>query len=155
MALLTGTNTQQRQAAALKNPAATPTADVIGAQRLDFSGTYTVTGSEATGDQIPVVVLPIGAQLIPESVRVSTDGAAGTSTAIAKLGDAGDDDRYSATAITITGAVTATAVTATNAITLTPYVVATEANRTVLATITHAGAPTAGKLIHFKGQYLA
>ena len=153
MATLLGTDTYQKQGAFPTNRAAAPSGQSVTGELMEFSGTYTCTGAEASGDVIPLVKLPIGAILRPSLMRVSTDAIGGTSAVFTKIGDAGDDDRYSATSLALTAAQTETAVTPTNAIAVTPFQVDTEANRAILATMTHSGAPTAGKKIFVRGQF--
>lgn len=149
MATLLGTDTFQRQtvkpALALGRETSVDIREVV--------GTYTCTGAEVTGDIVPLFKLPIGAILIPKEMFVSTDAVGGTSVVFSKIGDAGDDDRYSATSVALTAAQTDTQVTPTNAIAVTPFTVDTEANQTVLATMTHSGAPTAGKKIFVRARY--
>jgi len=113
---------------------------------------YTCTGSETSGDVINVISLPIGATILADLSKIITDGTGGTSVAITKIGDAGDDDRYTATSVTVTSAAI-TAVTSTNAQAVTPYVIAA-GNETIKATVTHSGAPTAGKFIVFRLAYI-
>src|SRR4051812_37075769 len=85
--------------------------------------TYTMTGAEAAGDVINIASLPIGAVFCPTLSRVVPEACGGTGTTIAPLGDVGDVDRYSATAIVLTSAATL-AIVATAAIELTPYAIA-------------------------------
>ena len=151
MATLLGTDTYQKQAST--NPGARPSGQVVSGTVVEFFGTYTVTGAEVTGDTVPLIKLPIGAILRPSSVRISTDAIGGTTAVFTQIGDAGSAGRYSGTSIPLTAAQTETAVTPTNAIAVTPFAVDTAANQTVVATMTHAGAPTAGKKIVVRGEY--
>lgn len=153
MAALLGTDLYQKQAASPKNPAARPNGQSVSGELVEFSAKYTILGSETSGDTLPIVTLPIGAILRPSSMQVSTDGVGGTSVVIASIGDAGSATRYSSTSVALTTAATNTAVTEAAANALAPYAIASEANRTVVATITHSGAPTAGKLIVIRGLY--
>jgi len=153
MATLLGTDTYQKQAASQGNPAARPNGQLTSGETVQFFGTYTCTGAEVTADVVPLFKLPIGAILYPGTMRISTDAVGGTSVVFTQIGDAGSAGRYSGTSIPLTAAQTETAVTPTNAIAVTPFAVDTEANRTVLATMTHSGAPTAGKKIVVRGFY--
>lgn len=114
---------------------------------------YTVTGNETTADLIAILSLPIGAVVIPDLCKVSSDGIGGTG-AITQIGDAASAARYSATSIAVASAVT-TAVTTTNAIAVAnpPYQVVA-GNETILATLTFATAITVGKLIVFRIVYI-
>jgi hypothetical protein len=69
----------------------------------------------------------------------------GGTGAITKLGDAADDDRYSATSIAVASAVS-TAVTTVNAQAVTPVAVA-EGNETITGVLTFASEITVGKKI--------
>lgn len=151
MATLLGTDTYQKQASS--NPAAKPEGQAISGELKEIFGTYTCTGAEVTADVIPLFKLPIGAILRPGTMRISTDAIGGTTAVFTQIGDAGSANRYSSTSIPLTAAQTETAVTPTNAIAVTPFVVDTAANQTVLATMTHAGAPTAGKKIVVRALY--
>ncbi len=93
-----------------------------------LTATYTTTGNEADGDVLEIGDLPVGAQLLPSLSRVVSEGVGGTTATIAKLGDADNDDRYSATAIALTSA-GIVAVTATNAIALEPFTVTPDTQR--------------------------
>ena len=110
---------------------------------------YTTTGAEATGDIIDIGQIPEGAVVIPEESAITTEAVGGTTPAISKIGDSGDDDRYSATSITLASLarVAVTPALATSIITRTPV---TAATNTIKATFTLAsGTLTAAKKIVF------
>ncbi len=114
--------------------------------------TYTTTGTEAaTGDSIEVAVLPVGAVPLPELWRVNHEASLGGSVvAIPKLGDAEDDDRYSATSISLNSSTAgAQAVTPAIATSVVPRYEVTEPTQRVVAAITRTNAVTAGKKISF------
>jgi hypothetical protein len=114
--------------------------------------THTVTATEAATDVINIVDLPVGSYLVPDLMRVANNGAGGTSVVISKLGDASDDDRYSATSIALTAAGNI-AVTPTNAIAVTPFAI-TETTQTIKAVLAGTLPMTVGKKITFKVPYL-
>lgn len=149
MATLLGTDTYQKQAST--NPAARPDGQLVSGDIAEITGTYTILGTEASGDVLPLFKLPIGAVL--RDMYVTTDGVGGTSVLFSEIGDAGDADRYATTDIALTAAAIETKMTARNTNALAPYAVASAANQTVTGTITHSGAPTAGKLIVIRAQY--
>jgi hypothetical protein len=118
-----------------------------------FTVIYTTTGTEAVGDVLNIVALPIGSILHPEALRVSTDGVGGTTATLATIGDAGSANRYSSTAVGITSAGTAVTVTPQNAVSITPYAVTKDTN-VVQATLGLAsGAFTAGKKVLIRGAF--
>ena len=153
MATLLGTDTYQKQVST--NPGARPNGQLVSGEMFEFFGTYTCTGAEVTADVIPLIKLPIGAILRPGSVRISTDAVGGTSVVFSKIGDAGDDDRYTATSVALTAAGTELSLTLVNANVVAPFTIDSAANQTVLGTMTHSGAPTAGKKIVIRGLYRA
>ncbi|HWL54281.1 MAG TPA: hypothetical protein VNQ90_17710 [Chthoniobacteraceae bacterium] len=135
------------------SPKARPLGYETGASLLRLTATYTATGDEAAGDVIEIGELPIGAELVPNLCTVISEGLGGTTGTITKLGDAEDDDRYSATAIALTAAGIVN-VTATNAAALTPYRV-TEETKRIAGTIGLAsGSFTAGKKVRFQLVYV-
>jgi hypothetical protein len=118
--------------------------------------TYTCTGTEAaTGDNINVAVLPVGAIPLPELWRVNNEASlGGSSVQITKIGDADDDDRYSATAITLNSSTAgAQAVTPAIATSVIPRYAVTAATQTVVASFIRTNAVTAGKRISFLLAY--
>jgi len=115
--------------------------------------THTVTAAEAAADVLNIIDLPVGCQLLTDQVKISNDAAGGTAAVISKLGDATDDDRYSATNVALTAAGIVT-VTPTNAIMVTPYRIEL-ANVTLKATLAGTFPMTAGKKITFQIPYLA
>ena len=118
--------------------------------------TYTCTGSEAaTGDNIEVAVLPVGATPLPELWRVSNEASMGGSViAIPTIGDAVDADRYSATSISVNSSTAGSAaVTANVTASVLPRHTVTEATQRVVAAITRTNAVTAGKKISFLIAY--
>lgn len=114
--------------------------------------TYTVDGTETTGDTINFGRLPAGVTPIPRLGSVSSDGTGGTG-AITKIGDAGDDDRYSATSIAVASAAV-TAITSTNAQAVSPAAVA-EGYETITGVLTFASALTVGKKITLSLPFLS
>jgi hypothetical protein len=118
--------------------------------------TYTCTGNEAaSGDNIEVCVLPVGAVPVPELWRVANEASLGGSVvAIPKIGDADNDDRYSATSISVNSSTAGSAaVTAAVATSVLPRYTVTEATQRVVAAITRTNAVTAGKKISFLIAY--
>lgn len=149
MATLLGTDTYAGQVSALQG--AKPDGQKTRGDISSFEGQYTFLGTENSGDVLPIINLPAGAILHPDSIRVISEGIGGTGVVFNKIGDAGDDDRYSATNVALTAAGIVT-VTPTNAIMLNPYVIE-EANRTILAALSGTLPATAGKKITFRGIY--
>jgi len=149
MATLLGTDTYQKQAST--NPAAQPLGQTISGDVQEITGTYTILGTEATNDVLPLFKLPVGAIL--RDMWVSTDGVGGTSVIFSEVGDAGNADRYATTDIALTAAGIEIKMTATATQALTPFVIDSAANQTVTGTITHGGAPTAGKLVVVRAEY--
>jgi hypothetical protein len=118
--------------------------------------TYTTTGTEAaSGDNIEVAVLPVGATPLPELWRVSNEASMGGSViAIPTIGDAVDADRYSATSISVNSSTAGSAaVTANVTASVLPRHTVTEATQRVVAAITRTNAVTAGKKISFLIAY--
>ena len=118
--------------------------------------TYTATGTEAaSGDNIEVCVLPVGAVPVPELWRVANEASMGGSViAIPTLGDAVDADRYSATSISVNSSTAGSAaVTANVTASVLPRHTVTEATQRVVAAITRTNAVTAGKKISFLIAY--
>jgi preprotein translocase subunit Sec61beta len=120
-----------------------------------FESVYTITGAEVTADVIVVAELPVGAVVIPELSIVAQEASLGGGTnAIGKIGDSTDDDRYSATSITLsTTAAGVTAVTAAVATSVIPRFTITATTQEVLATFTFVTIPTTGKKILFRIAY--
>jgi len=121
-----------------------------------YESVHTATGTEATsGDNIVAARLPVGAVPIPELSTVAQEASlGGSSVAIAKIGDAVDDDRYSATSITLHSSnAGVTAVTPNVGASVIPRHTITEATQDVLAAITRTNALTAGKKIMFRIAY--
>lgn len=113
-----------------------------------LTGLYTATGAEAAGDVVQIGQLPVGAIVLPRQSTVSSDGVGGTSATVTKLGDASTDNRYSATSIAITSAISS-AVTPVAGIEASQYQV--DSTTCVLqATLgLGSGSYTAGKKILF------
>jgi hypothetical protein len=117
-----------------------------------FEATYEFDGTEAaTGDNIAVCEIPVGAVVLPEHSSVAFEASLGGSAlAIPKIGDSADDDRYSATSISLNsstaGRVAVTPAVATGIIARHKV---TEATKTILADFTRTNAPTAGKKVKF------
>jgi hypothetical protein len=126
--------------------------DLVKGNVVYAQATYTTTGTEAaSGDSINVAVLPVGAIPLPELWRVNNEASIGGSVvAIPKIGDAGDDDRYSATSISLNSSTAGSAAVTPNiGASVVPRYAVTEATRTVVAAITRTNALTAGKRISF------
>jgi hypothetical protein len=126
--------------------------DLVTGNVVYAQATYTTTGTEAaTGDNINVAVLPVGAIPLPELWRVNNEASLGGSVvAIPTIGDAGDADRYSATSISLNSSTAGSAAVTPNiGVSVLPRYVVTEATRTVVAAITRTNAVTAGKKISF------
>lgn len=120
---------------------------------VDALYTVATPSIEQANDLVDIAELPVGAQLIPDLCRVSTDGVGGTTSTIATLGDALDDDRYSASAIAIVSAASST-VTPTNAIMSSPWTI-TDATKVIKAKLGLAsGNYTAGKIIRFRLAFI-
>lgn len=107
----------------------------------------------ASGDVINIVTLPVGAIVLPERSWVANEALAGTSTVISKIGDSADDDRYSATSISLVsaGSVAVTAAAATSVVVRTPV---TKDTNTLKATVTFTGAVTTGVKVRFSIAYI-
>lgn len=130
--------------------------DLVTGNVVYAQATYTATGTEAaSGDNINVAVLPVGAIPLPELWRVNNEASMGGSViAIPTIGDAGDADRYSATSISINSSTAGSqAVTPNIGVSVLPRYVVTEATQTVVAAITRTNALTAGKKISFLLAY--
>jgi hypothetical protein len=130
--------------------------DLVTGNVVYAQATYTCTGTEAaSGDNINVAVLPVGAIPLPELWRVNNEASLGGSVvAIPTIGDAGDADRYSATSISLNSSTAGSAAVTPNiGVSVLPRYVVTEATRTVVAAITRTNAVTAGKKISFLLAY--
>ena len=121
---------------------------VFGAYHV-LEAVYTTTGAEAATDVIDIGILPEGCIVLPEKSKVACEASGGTGTAVSKLGDASDDDRYSATSIALTSAAVTdvTPAVATGVITRTPVTADTNTIKATLALT--SGSVTAGKKIVF------
>lgn len=119
-----------------------------------FKAKFTTTAAWAAADVLDIVQLPVGATLLVQSLRVSTDGVGGTGCTIAKIGDALDDDRYSATAVALTAAGTHLAVTGVNANAIAPYEVLSTSNVVKGVLALSSGSVTADKVVYITGSYL-
>ncbi|GAT33292.1 hypothetical protein TSACC_21705 [Terrimicrobium sacchariphilum] len=136
------------------NPKDRGDANKVSAEIRIAEAVYTTTAGWSDGDIINVVTLPIGAIVLPERSWVATEATGGTGTAISKIGDASDDDRYSSTSITLTSAATiaVTAASSTGTIVRTPV---TSATNTIKATCALSSSTvTAGKKIRFSIAYI-
>lgn len=122
--------------------------------RIAFlDATYKTGGGEAAGDTIDVGELPIGAVLLPDLCRISTDGVGGTSATVAALGDATDDDRYSASSHALTAA-GSNPVSPVAALMASPWVI-TDATKVIKAKLgLGSGSFTSGKIVRFRLAYL-
>jgi hypothetical protein len=149
MATLLGTDLYRKETAGIQS--ALPAGQNLTGEHMQFQGTYTILGTEAAADILPIVKLPIGAQLT--SLLVSTDAIGGTTVTFTGIGDAGSAQRYSSTAIPLTAAQSETAMTKTNAICVTPFTIDTDANATILAVFGGTLPATAGKKITFRGFF--
>ena len=126
--------------------------DLVKGNVVYAQATYTTTGTEAaSGDNINVAVLPVGAIPLPELWRVNNEASIGGSVvAIPTIGDASDADRYSATSISLNSSTAGSqAVTPAVATSVVPRYTVTADTRTVVAAITRTNALTAGKRISF------
>lgn len=126
--------------------------DLVKGNVVYAQATYTCTGTEAaSGDNINVAVLPVGAIPLPELWRVNNEASLGGSVvAIPTIGDASDADRYSATSISLNSSTAGSqAVTPAVATSVLPRYAVTADTRTVVAAITRTNAVTAGKKISF------
>lgn len=114
---------------------------------------YTTTGAEAAGDIIEIVTLTAGAIILPEKCSVACEASGGTGTAISKIGDASDDDRYSATSIALTSAaiIAVTPALATSVTLRTPLTADTNTLKATVALT--SGSVTAGKKVVFLIAY--
>ncbi len=112
------------------------------------------TAAWAADELISICTLPIGAQVIPNLCRLGCEASGGTGATIATLGDAGDDDRYSATAVVTTAEASLPFVErVANA--HTPFVIDTAVNAIIKAKIgLSSGSFTASKRILFKIAYI-
>lgn len=111
--------------------------------------TWTVPAETVTsGDNIEIVTLPIGAIVYPELSRTITEGLGGTTVAIPKIGDSADDDRYTAASAAVVSAGN-TAWTPNSAASVVPRYAVTKDTNVLIANLTHAGAPTAGKRVQW------
>jgi hypothetical protein len=144
MAILNSTIYTQQTQAGTKGFGNRAAGSAVSAALCAATFTYTVTGAEVTADTINFGRLPEGAVVIPALCRISSDGIGGTG-AITKIGDANDDDRYSATSVAVASAVS-TAVTPVNAQAVTPVGVP-EGFDTITGVLTFASAITTGKKI--------
>jgi hypothetical protein len=120
-----------------------------------FESVYTFTGAEVTADNIVVAKLPIGAVPLPEEFKVAQEASLGGGTnAIPKIGDSTDDDRYSATSITLHASnAGVNSVTPNVGASVIPRHTITAATQEVLANLTFATIPTTGKKVLFKIAY--
>jgi hypothetical protein len=122
--------------------------------RRQFQAIYTTTGTEAAADTINIVQLPIGATLLVETLRITSEGIGGTGATIATIGDSTSAGRYSATAVALTAAGTLLSVTGVNANEIAPYAV-TSATNVITGTLAlSSGSITAAKKVVIRGQYL-
>lgn len=112
---------------------------------------YIVDGTETTGDTINFGMLPVGVIVVPDLMKISSDGIGGTG-AVTKIGDTLDDDRHSATSVAVASAVS-TVVTPVNAQVVTPVAVA-YGGEAITGVLTFATAITTGKKITLRVPYL-
>jgi hypothetical protein len=124
----------------------------VTAMVMFMHATYTCDGTELANDLINIGILPEGAIAIPDLFRVSTDGVGGTGATVATIGDPLDDDRYSATAVPISG-VASVGVTQTNAVAVTPVAVPLGGEVIQAKLGLASGAFTVGKKISFRIAY--
>ena len=130
--------------------------DLVTGNVVYAQATYTATATEAaSGDNINVAVLPVGAIPLPELWRVNNEASMGGSViAIPTIGDAVDADRYSATSISINSSTAGSAAVTPNiGVSVLPRYTVTEDTRTVVAAITRTNALTAGKKLSFLLAY--
>lgn len=118
--------------------------------------TYTFTGAEAaSGDTLEICDVPVGAVVLPEHCRLANEASLGGSDlALPKIGDSANDDRYSATSITLHSSNAAIqSVTPNVAEGVIARHTVTAATSRIIATFTRTNAPTAGKKVKFLIAY--
>jgi hypothetical protein len=140
------------QTQAIKGFGSRASAANVSAMLMFATFTYTVDGTETTGDTINFGYLPEGVIVVPALSRVSSGGTGGTG-AITEIGDPLDPNRYSATSIAVASAVS-TAVTTTNAQAVSPVGVPV-GGETITGTLTFASALTVGSKITLSLAYLS
>lgn len=131
-------------------------ADQAGGEVRYAEFTYEFTGTEAaSGDTIEIGDIPVGATVLPELSSVSNEASMGGSAlALPKIGDAGDDDRYSGTSISVNSSTAGrTALTPNFAASVIPRHTITEDTKRLVATFTRTNAATAGKKLIFSIAY--
>lgn len=117
-----------------------------------YEATYEFLGTEgATGDTIDICDIPVGAVVLPEHCKVANEASLGGSDlALPKVGDSANDDRYSATSISLHSTNAAIQSFTPN---VTEGIIArhevTAATQRITATFTRTNAPTAGKKVKF------
>lgn len=133
------------------NPRNRLSASVLNAEIRIAEVEYKFTGAEATGDILNLVQLPNGTIVYTEHSAVSSEGIGGTTVTFTKIGDAVDDDRYSATAVALTAAgfVPLTVIAANRAV---PWVIDKDTNL-IKAVLGGTLPATAGKRIWLKLAY--
>lgn len=130
--------------------------NIAGGSVRYFEATYAFLGTEAaSGDVIDICSIPVGAVVLPELCRVANEASLGGSDlALPKLGDPVDDDRYSATSVSLHSSNAAIQSFAPN---IADGVIArhivTEATQRIRATFTRTNAPTAAKRLKFLIAY--
>ena len=110
-------------------------------------------GADTTADVLSIIKLPVGARVIPDSLRVYADDP-GTTYEIDTIGDLADPDRYSATQI-VASAGGYFAVTPAVTGPVNDYQVGDDAADTgwLTATLGTVASPTDGADITFTGSY--
>ena len=113
---------------------------------------WTTATTDASGDKVRWVILPVGAILLPEDCWFFSEGTGGTTVTFTSFGDEGDNARYATADIALTAASSAVIrVTPLTTVLLSRPVIA-EASKT-LVTVTAGTFPvTAAKKVigHFE-----
>jgi hypothetical protein len=104
---------------------------------------YQLTAANVTGDILRMYRLPGGVQVLPELCGVFNQ-AAGSAVTIVKIGDQQDDDRYSATAITLTALAFAQVTPVAGVSNIPRYTVVTDVSDIIQVTLGGTVAATTG-----------
>lgn len=150
MATLLGTDTYKKETST--DPSARANGQVTSGTVVEFTAQYTTLATEASGDVLPIFVLPVGAYF--RSLEVSTDGVGGTAVIITSVGDLASAARYATGDLALTAASTnPLPMLMLGAIGVTPFAVTAGDAQTLTCTLTGTFPMTAGKLITFIGTY--
>lgn len=119
---------------------------------------YTMLGTEAQGDFVNLLRLPMGAQIVPALSQVTTDGIATTATIdvgdddVLGVGTAADSDRY-ADGLNVASAAHATFSYIACAARLTPYSLGTDPDNAIVMEFKTLVTPVLGKVLDFLIAY--